>query len=56
MRPMIISTQPAMFRLKNEVLARTAKARMAPTAMRARPAPVFIECPFLAASAAAGDS
>src|SRR6201996_9402108 len=50
MSPMIIRTQPAMFRLKNEVLARTAKARMAPTAMSARPAPVFIECPFVAAS------
>src|SRR6476661_11094370 len=42
MMPMMISTQPAVCRLKTVVLVVTAKARIAPTAMSARPTPVFM--------------
>src|ERR1700744_6105626 len=42
MTPMMISTQPAVCRLKTEVFAVTANARIAPTAMSASPTPVFM--------------
>src|SRR4029077_19894964 len=42
MMPMMISTKPAVCRLKTDVLVVTAKARIAPTAMSARPTPVFM--------------
>jgi hypothetical protein len=40
--PTIMSTQPAVFRLKTEVFAVTAKARIAPMAITASPTPVFM--------------
>src|SRR5690348_8512170 len=42
MMPTMMSTQPAVCRLKTDVLVVTAKARIAPTAIRARPTPVFM--------------
>src|ERR1700759_5278163 len=45
--PTIIRTQPAMLMLKPDGVLVTAKARMAPTAMSASPAPVFMGYPFL---------
>src|SRR5512142_1167534 len=40
--PMMISTQPAVCRLKTEVFVVTANARIAPTATSASPTPVFM--------------
>src|SRR6266700_384950 len=40
--PMMMSTQPAVCRLKTNVFVVTANARIAPTAISARPTPVFM--------------
>src|SRR5689334_24009563 len=40
--PMMISTHPAVCRLKTEVFVVTANARIAPTAPSASPTPVFM--------------
>src|SRR2546421_6405831 len=42
MMPTMISTQPAVCRLKTEVFVVTANARIAPTAISASPTPVFM--------------
>src|SRR6516165_5465944 len=52
---MSMMTQPAVWRLKTDVLVVTANARIAPAQMNARPTPVFMICPFRSSGPRAHD-
>src|ERR1022692_251837 len=49
-----MTIQPTMWTFTHEGLPWTANARIAPTAISARPIPVFMDCPFRAVSGRRG--